>query len=128
MDQYEAFVKVSLKSRVGMTEDLIDAPLQFFLYEYANVYHTRLMSDLVPWRRTVVPATSCRQTTRRKLSLRHGQRLSWPLNPCAWPLMIANSVEGIATKAMTEQTQSRRSPNKHRDKFINHRSVRVGSS
>ena len=33
MDQYEAFVKVSLKSRVSMTEDLtVVSLMQFFLY------------------------------------------------------------------------------------------------
>ena len=56
MDQCEAFVQVSLKSRVGMTEDLIDASLmQFFLYvlkDEAIVFHTQLMSGLVPWRRS----------------------------------------------------------------------------
>ena len=44
MDQYEAFVKVSLKSRVGMTEELVDASLMLFflcvLNEEAIVFHT----------------------------------------------------------------------------------------
>ena len=56
MDRYEAFVNFSLKSRVGMTEGLIDTSLMpFFLYVIKDktiVFHTQLMSSLVPWRRS----------------------------------------------------------------------------
>lgn len=56
MDQYEAFAKVSLQSRVGTTGNLIDASLmQFFLYvlkDEAIVFHTQVVSRLVSWRRS----------------------------------------------------------------------------
>ena len=59
MDQYEAFVKVSLKSGVGLAEDLIDASLmQFFLYglkDEAIVFDTKLMSGLTATKLLLVP-------------------------------------------------------------------------
>ena len=59
VDQYEAFVKVSLKSRVGKTDELVDSCfMQYYLYvlkEEAIVFHTQLMNGLliVLWRRGV---------------------------------------------------------------------------
>ena len=55
MSQYEAFVTASLKSRPGVTEDMIDGLLMtYFIFVFkdeATQFYTQLVGDQVPWRR-----------------------------------------------------------------------------
>lgn len=125
MDQYEAFVlsRFPQKSRVGMTENLIDASLQFLshvLKDEPIMFHTHLMPGLVPWRRSAnnkllpddVAKTVPKSWSEVKLVFE-----STYLSADA----VAHSVEDIVTIATKGADSATAFLNKHRDKFGNFR-------
>ena len=87
MEQYEAFVKVSLNPRAGMTDELVDSCLmQYFMYvlkEEAMVFHTQLINGLVPWRggddHQLLPDDEA------KVVPMSWAESSWPLSPRTCP-------------------------------------------
>ena len=124
MDQYEAFVKVFLQSCSGTTENLIHASLmQFFLYalkDEAIVFHTQLMSGLVPWRcsadHKLLPDDEANAVQKSWSEIKLTFK-STNLSADA----VARSVGGIVTMAMTEADSVTSFLNIHRDKFSNFR-------
>ena len=123
MSQYEAFVTAFLKSRPGVTEDMIDDLLMtyfiFVLKDEAIQFYTQLVGDQVPWRRS---ADGDRQLSDTESS---AKPTSWAEMKTAFEASylsadaLARSVEQIVTLTQGPNESVTSSVNRLRDSFNN---------
>ena len=123
MSQYEAFVTASLKSRPGVTEDMIDDLLItyfiFVLKDEAIQFYTQLVGGQVPWRRS---ADGDRQLSDTESS---AKPISWSEMKTAFEASylsadaLARSVEQIVTLTQGPNESVTSYANRLRDSFNN---------